>query len=129
MGRVHAPERQRKTERQKVRNHPPEGMAIPQSLLLHSPLRILGTHMRLACFKSPSTMWESSDIAITLTAGSLNSYFCVTVFNFPDIARPGELLGHLVWCWSIPSGFCLSDNVLVLSSHMKDRLAGYSILG
>ena len=69
----------RKTERWKMRNHSPEGMAMPQSLLLHSPLGILGTHAHAhdVSFKHPgpgrrprSTTWESSDMAITLTAGS-----------------------------------------------------------
>ena len=79
IGRVHLPDRQRQTERQKVRNHLPGGMATPQSLLLHSPLGILGTHTHVPgmSFKPPgpgrelwSTTWESSDIAITLTADS-----------------------------------------------------------
>ena len=71
-------------------------MVTPQSLL-HSPLRILGTHAHMPGVSSKppgpgreprSTMWESSDIAITLTAGSpsssffffLESFFCVFVF-------------------------------------------------
>ena len=58
-------------------------MVTPQSLLLHSPLGILGTlaHALGVSFKPPglgrepwSTTWESSDIAITLTAGSQGSY-------------------------------------------------------
>ena len=53
---------------------------MPQSLLLHSPLRILGTHAHTpsVSFKPPglgrepqSTTWESSNVAITLTAGPL----------------------------------------------------------
>ena len=51
---------------------------MPQSLLLHSPLGILGTHAHVPSmsFKPPglgreprSTTRESSDIAIMLTAG------------------------------------------------------------
>ena len=58
---------------------PPGGMVTPQSLLLHSLLGILGTHAHApgVSFKPPgpgcepqSTTWESSDIAIMLTAGS-----------------------------------------------------------
>ena len=54
---------------------------MPQSLLLHSPLGILGTHAHAPgmSFKPPGpgrelrlTTWESSDIDITLTAGSLS---------------------------------------------------------
>ena len=44
IGHVHLPDRQRETKRQKARNHPPGGMATPQSLLLYSPFGILGTH-------------------------------------------------------------------------------------
>ena len=43
IGRVRSPKRQRETERQKARNHPPGGMTTLQSLLLYSPLGILGT--------------------------------------------------------------------------------------
>ena len=80
IGHVRLPDRQRERERQKARNHPPGGMATPQSLLLHPPLGILGMHAHApgVSFKPPgpgheprSTTWESSDIAITLTAGSL----------------------------------------------------------
>ena len=62
----------------------PRGMATLQSLLLHSPLGILGTHAHvpgmsfkpLGPGREPwSTTWESSDIAITLTAGpGINSF-------------------------------------------------------
>ena len=79
------PERQRETERQKARNHPPGGMATLQSLLLHSPLGILGMHAHTPDMSSKppgpglkpqSTTWESSDIAITLTAGpSFRDFF------------------------------------------------------
>ena len=72
----------RKRERQRDRKRviiPQWGMAILQSLLLHSPLRILSTHAQApsVSFKSlgpgrepRSTTWESSDIVIMLTAGS-----------------------------------------------------------
>ena len=78
IGRVRSSDRQRETERQKVRNRPLGGMVTPQSLLLHSPLGILGTHAHApgVSFKPPGlgreprlTTWESSVIAITLTAG------------------------------------------------------------
>ena len=83
---MRSPGRQRETERQKARNNPPEGMATPQSLL-RSPLRILGTHeyMPSVSFKPPgsgrklrSTAWESSDIAIVLTAGPYIMTFSTT---------------------------------------------------
>ena len=66
-------------------------MATLQSLLLHSPLGILGTHAHTpgVSFKPPgpgrearSTTWESSDIAIMLTAGSLEFSFFKNVFKF-----------------------------------------------
>ena len=71
----------RKTERDietESEKSPPAGMVMLQSLLLHSPLGILGTHAHApgVSFKPPgpglelqSTTWESSDIAITLSAG------------------------------------------------------------
>ena len=71
-------ERDRETESEKS---PPGGMVTPQSLLLHSPLEILGMHAHapgvsfkpLGPGREPwSAMWESSNIAITLTAGSLD---------------------------------------------------------
>ena len=52
--------------------------------LLHSPLGILGTHAHVpgVSFKPPgpgceprSTTWESSNIAIMLTAGPWNTFF------------------------------------------------------
>ena len=55
-------------------------VAILQSLLLHSPLGILGTHAHapsvsfkpLGLGHEPRlTTWEASDIAITLTAGPM----------------------------------------------------------
>ena len=113
-------------------------MVTPQSLLLHSPLRILGTHTHApsVSFKPPgpgrkprSTTWESRDIAITLTAGSLNSYFCVSVFNFPDRAHPWELLGHLVWCWSILSGFVYLRMFLSFLPTWKIVVPGTVFLG
>ena len=68
-------ERGREAESEKS---PPRRMATPQSLLLHSPLGILGMHARVpgVSFKPPGLVhepWsrESSDIAITLTAGFL----------------------------------------------------------
>ena len=68
-------ERDTETER---RNHHPEGMVTPQSLLLHSSLGFLGTHAHApgVSFKPSGpgrkpwlTTWESSDIAIMVTAG------------------------------------------------------------
>ena len=84
-------EKDRETESEKS---PPGEMAMLQSLLLRSPLRILGTHAHVpgVSFKPPgpglelrSITWESSDIAIMLTAGSLKSYllqrsFLVRIF-------------------------------------------------
>ena len=71
-----SPERQTETERQKARNHPLGGMAVLQSLLLHS--RDLGhtcTHTQHE-FKSPGpglepwlTTWESSNVTIMPSAG------------------------------------------------------------
>ena len=87
IGRMRSPDRQRETERQKARNQSPGVMATPQSLLLHSPLRILGTHTHTHTraqreFKPPgpglelqSTTWQSSDIAIIPTAGPAQHYF------------------------------------------------------
>ena len=63
-------------------------MVMLQSLLLHSPLRILGTHAHMpsVSFKPPglgrelrSTTWESSNIAITLTADSHGGDFLLSV--------------------------------------------------
>ena len=74
-------ERDIETESEKS---PPGEMVTPQSLLLHSPLGILGTHAHApgVSFKPPgpgrelpSTIWESSDIAITLTAGPFQRDF------------------------------------------------------
>ena len=68
-------------ERQKVRNHPPKGLTMLQSLLLHSPLGILGTNADVPgmSFKPPGlglelqlTTWESSNIAILPTADPPN---------------------------------------------------------
>ena len=79
-------ERDRETESEKS---PLGGMVTLQSLLLHSPLRILGTHAHVpgVSFKPPglghelwSTTWESSDIAITLTAGPTTDFFVVVDF-------------------------------------------------
>ena len=76
-------QRDRARVRGKVRNHPPGGMVMSQSLL-HSPLGILGTHAHVpgVSFKPQgmgreprSTMWESSNIAITLTAGPKTKFF------------------------------------------------------
>ena len=87
------PDRQRETERQKVRNHLPEEMVTLQSLLLHSPLGVLGTHAHVpgVSFKPPSpgrepqtAMWQSSDIAITLTAGSHREVFAIGRVRSPD---------------------------------------------
>ena len=70
-------EKDRETESEKS---PPGGMATLQSLLLHSPLGILSTHAHVPGvsfeppgpgLKSQSTTWESSDIAIMLTAGPM----------------------------------------------------------
>ena len=75
--------RQTDRERQRDRKReitPPGEMVTLQSLLLHSPLEILGTHAHVpgVSFKPPgprhaprSTTWESSDIAIMLTADPL----------------------------------------------------------
>ena len=68
-------QRHRETESEKS---PPEGMAMPLSLLLHSPLRILDTHIHtLGMSLKPLdlglepqlTMWESSNASITAVAG------------------------------------------------------------
>ena len=78
VGHVHSPDGQRETERQKARNHPSDGMAMSQSLLFCSPLKILGTHAHVPgmslCHQDPglelrSTTWESRDIAIMPSAG------------------------------------------------------------
>ena len=67
---------------------PPGGMAMPQPLLLHSPIGILGTHAHAPSmsFKPPDpglepqlTMWESSDITIMPSAG-LYTEFVVYLF-------------------------------------------------
>ena len=75
-------------DRQKVRNHPSEGMAIPQSFLLHSPLGILGmhTHVPGMSSKTPSLgfeqwsdMWESRTLTATLPAGPIQTVLRVSV--------------------------------------------------
>ena len=84
---AHQRDRETETENEQL---PPGGMAKPESLL-HSPLRILGmhTHMPGVSFKPPglglklwSTTWESSDIAITPTAGPL--FVCF----YTSLSRP-----------------------------------------
>ena len=88
--RVRVLARQTERDRQKARNHLPRGVATLQSLLLHSPLGILGTHTHvpLVSFKSPdqelepqSTTWESSDITILPSAGPiLFGFYCFVLF-------------------------------------------------
>ena len=74
-------------------------MVTPQSLLLHSPLGILGTlaHAPGVSFKPPgpgreprSTTWESSNIAITQTAGSLFFLFLGRFLLLGACARQKE---------------------------------------
>ena len=91
---MYSPETQRETERRKARNHPPGWMAMPQSLLLHSPLGILGMHAHApgVSFKPPGpgckpqlTTWEFSDIAIMLIAGPIKIFLNKNTLQGPAV--------------------------------------------
>ena len=87
IGYVYSLERQRQTESE---NSPSMGMTMPQSLLLHSPLRILGTHAHASSVNFKllglvSTTCKSSEVTIMASADPIPwIYFRDLTFGIAD---------------------------------------------